>query len=80
LSVVYVSLLPERPLKTQENSIVLANVVVDEMSIKDKIEFDGTKFHGLVDMGSAGINNCENDNMDHATNALVFMAVGINSH
>jgi len=31
-------------------------------------------------MGSVGIDNCDNDNMDHATNALVFMAVGINSN
>lgn len=48
------------------------------MSIKDKIEYDGKQFHGLVDMGS-GVYE-DSDNVDHATNAFVFLAVGVNGH
>jgi len=61
-----------------EKKIVLSNIVVDEMSIKDKIEFDGKHFHGLVDMGSGA--HTDSDVVDHATNVLVFLAVGVNGH
>jgi len=64
--------------KVKENSIVIRNLVVDEMSIKDKVEFDGKQFHGLVDMGSGVI--IDSDIVDHATNALVFLVVGVNGH
>jgi len=64
--------------KVKENSIVICNLVVDEMSIKDKVEFDGKQFHGLVDMGSGVI--IDGDIVDHATNALVFLVVGVNGH
>lgn len=33
--------------------------------------------HGFVDMG-ANIDNCDGDNLVHAKNAFLFMAVGIN--
>jgi len=48
------------------------------MSIKDKVEFDGKKFHGLVDMGSRA--DFDSDNVDHATSALVFLIVTVNGN
>jgi len=39
-------------LKVAENKTVIGNLVLDEMFIKDNVEFDGKVFHGLVDMGS----------------------------
>lgn len=64
--------------KVQEGNHVICNLVVDEMSIKDKLEFDGKKFHGLIDMGTDVV--IDSDNVDHATNALVFLVVGLNGH
>lgn len=58
---------------------IICNLVVDEVCIRDHIEWDGEKMHGFVDMG-ANINNCDGDNLVHAKNALLFMAVGINGH
>lgn len=43
------------------------------MSIKDKVEFDGKLFHGLVDMGSGA--DLDGDNVNHATSTLVFLIV-----
>lgn len=65
-------------LMVKEKKIVLSNIVVDEMSIKDKIEFDGKHFYGLVDMGSGAYT--DSDIVDHATNVLVFLDVGVNGH
>jgi len=65
-------------LKVNENKIVISNLVIDKMSIKDKIEFDGKKFHGLVDLGTGA--DVDSDNVDHATYALVFLVVGVNSN
>lgn len=65
-------------LKVNENKIVISNLVIDEMSIKDKIEFDGKKFHGLVDLGTGA--DVDSDNVEHATYALVFLAVGVNGN
>jgi len=50
-------------LTVKEKKIVLSSIVVDEMSIKDKIEFDGKHFHGLVDMGSGA--HTDSDIVDH---------------
>ncbi|CAI6370914.1 unnamed protein product [Macrosiphum euphorbiae] len=61
-----------------KNETVICNIVLDEMSIREKIEWDGTKMHGFVDMGT-NIDTV-NDNSVHAKNALVFMAVGVNGH
>lgn len=48
------------------------------MGIREKIEWDGIKMHGSVDMG---INiGTKNDNSVHSKIALVFMAVGVHGH
>lgn len=44
------------------------------MAIRKLMEFDGKQFQGYVNIGDDSNNNTE------ATNALVFMLVGINSY
>lgn len=34
------------------NKVAVSNLVIDEISIKYKIEFDGKKFYGLVNLGT----------------------------
>lgn len=57
---------------------VICNIVLDEMCIREKTEWDGTKMHGFVDMGTNI--ETEDNNSVHAKNAFVFMAVGVNGH
>ncbi|XP_029348598.1 uncharacterized protein LOC107882805 [Acyrthosiphon pisum] len=61
-----------------KNETVICNIVLDEMSIREQTDWDGTKMHGFVDMGTNV--ETEDDNAVHAKNAFVFMAVGINGH
>uniref|UniRef100_A0A0K2UDE3 THAP domaincontaining protein 9like [Strongylocentrotus purpuratus] n=1 Tax=Lepeophtheirus salmonis TaxID=72036 RepID=A0A0K2UDE3_LEPSM len=44
------------------------------MSIKKKMEFDGSKYHGYVDIGTG----VPDDSMLPATEVLVLMVVAIN--
>jgi len=64
--------------KQSQNETVICNIVLDEMSIREQTDWDGTKMHGFVDMGTNI--ETEDDNAVHAKNAFVFMAVGINGH
>lgn len=58
-------------------STVVVNLVIDEISIRQHVDFDGKKYRGFVDIGT----NLDNgsDNRDPAKNALVFMAVAVNN-
>lgn len=56
---------------------IICNLVVDEMAIREQVIYSNDKFYGTVDLGT----NFEKESADSlvkATNALVFMAVGIN--
>ena len=48
--------------------------MIDEMSLKKHLEFDGNKTVGFVDIGSGITDN----SAPPATEALVFMAVCVN--
>lgn len=47
------------------------------MAIRKLVEFDEKQWHGYVNIGD---NSNESDNNTEATNALIFMLVGINSY
>jgi len=47
---------------------------VDEISIKNSVEWDGKKYHGQVDLGLA------NEESEEATYALVYMIVSLNGY
>ncbi|KAF0742064.1 Uncharacterized protein FWK35_00023842, partial [Aphis craccivora] len=59
-----------------KDEVVLCNIVIDEISIRNQIEYNGKKMYGFVDLGT-GI-NIDTDELPHATYALVFLAVGLN--
>ncbi|KYN10146.1 THAP domain-containing protein 9 [Trachymyrmex cornetzi] len=56
---------------------IFCNLVLDEMSIKEKPSYDGNKFQGFVDVGlSVG----DSAVLVTAKHALVFMLVALNDH
>jgi hypothetical protein len=59
----------------RDNQEVVCALMLDEMSIRKHVEWDGKQFRGYVDLGT-GIND---DSLPEATDALVFMAVSVNS-
>ena len=60
----------------RKNKEVIVQLVTDEMAIRKHISFDGSRFVGCVDLG---INSVTDDTSPPATEALVIMAVAINS-
>lgn len=55
---------------------VVCSLMLDEMAIRQHIEFDGKNYYGGVDLGT-GI---DNDNLEKAKECLVFMLVSINEN
>ncbi|KAJ3661908.1 hypothetical protein Zmor_006283 [Zophobas morio] len=60
--------------ETNGKSQILCNLVMDEMAIKRKIEWDGKKFTGYVNIGV----ELSSDELAEAKEALVFMLVALN--
>lgn len=60
----------------QSNFPVLVSLMLDEMSIRKEIRWNGKSFDGYVEYGTSIETNT--DNNDVATSALVFMVVAIN--
>lgn len=58
------------------NHPLLATLVIDEMSIRRRVEWDGQKFRGYVDMGT----EIEGDHLAEAKEALVFLVTAINNN
>lgn len=50
-------------------------LMIDEMAIRKKIEWDGKKFHGYVDFGGS----LDTDEAPEAKEALVMLVTGINA-
>lgn len=55
---------------------LLCNLVLDEMAIRKRIEWDGTRMHGYVDIGTGSSGS--GDSSDVAKEALVFLITAIN--
>lgn len=53
--------------------MLTAALIIDEMAIRELIEYNGKKFTGYVDTGL----NIDDDSLPIANNALVFMVVGL---
>ena len=60
----------------RDNQEVVCALMLDEMSIRKHVEWDGKRFRGFVDLGT----NINDDSLPEATDALVFMAVSVNSN
>lgn len=57
---------------------IMCNLVIDEIAIRESIDYDGKRYYGHVDLGINGEIDC--DDPPRARNALVFMLVAINGH
>ena len=55
---------------------VICSLMLDEMSIKKHVEWNGKEFNGFVDIGTG----VKDDSLPAASNALVFMVVSVNSN
>ncbi|KAF2899819.1 hypothetical protein ILUMI_06367 [Ignelater luminosus] len=56
---------------------VIVNIIIDEMSIRQLVQWTGEEYRGFVDLGTCLTSDSENK--PEATNALAFMAVALNS-
>lgn len=55
---------------------VVCALMLDEMAIRQHLEFDGKTYYGGVDLGTG----MDNDNLEKAKQCLVFMVVSINEN
>jgi len=58
---------------------IFCNLIIDEIGIREQIEYDGNRYYGYVDLG-VNSNTTNVDNPPPARNALVFMLVALNSY
>lgn len=61
---------------SEKGQKVYCAMMVDEIAIKQHIEWDGKKFHGYIDFGT----DLDNDQLPVAKEAWVFMLSAINGH
>ena len=54
---------------------VMCSLMLNEMATRKHVKWDGKQFRGFVDLGT----RINNDSVPEATDALVFMAVAVNS-
>lgn len=57
-----------------KNKKIICSLVFDEMAVRQQIEYDGSRYHGYVDMGAC----IDFSDKEEAKEALVFMLVAIN--
>lgn len=55
---------------------LLCNLVMDEVAIRQHVEWDGRKYHGFIDMGT----QLDSDTLPIAKDALTFMVVAVNAN
>lgn len=53
---------------------LLCNLVMDEMAIRKRIEWDGSRFTGFIDVGA----HHDSEDLPEAKDAVVFMLVCLN--
>ncbi|KAB0795036.1 hypothetical protein PPYR_11875 [Photinus pyralis] len=61
---------------TINNKKLICGLMLDEMSLRKQVEFDGKRTWGYVDLGT-GI---QNDSLEPASEVLVLMVVALNAH
>jgi len=54
-------------------------LIIDEMSIKQHVQWTGSRHQGYVDYGQGGGTDSM-DNLPYAKDAFVIMVVGLNTH
>lgn len=59
-----------------KGNLVACALMMDEIAIRQKLEWDGSKYHGYIDFGT----KLDDDSLPVAKEALTFMVVGINDN
>lgn len=59
----------------EQGKQIYCALVMDEIAIRQHVEWDGNKYHGYIDMGT----KLDDDTLPVAKEALVFMVVALNS-
>lgn len=60
----------------KKNCKIICNIVIDEVAIRQQVEWDGKKYYGFVNCGAS----VSTDTISEAKEALVIMLVGVNTH
>lgn len=60
----------------RKKKTLLCSLMMDEMAIRQRVEWTGKKFTGFVNMGT----DLDTDELPEAKEALVFMLVAVNGH
>lgn len=55
---------------------IVCSLMLDEMAVRKRVEWDGKRFHGYIDIGS----NINSDDLKEAKEALVFLVNAINGN
>jgi len=58
---------------------IFCNLIIDEIGIREQIEYDGNRYYEYVDLG-VNSNTTNVNNPPPARNAFGFMLVALNSH
>ena len=56
--------------------VIACSLLMDEIAIRQKVEWDGTRYHGYIDMGT----ELDDDSMSVAKEALTFLVFQINDN
>lgn len=61
---------------SSRSSPLICSLMMDEVAIRQQLEWDGDKYCGYIDMGT----NTDDDSLPMAKEALVFMVVAVNDN
>ncbi|KAF2896369.1 hypothetical protein ILUMI_09808 [Ignelater luminosus] len=64
----------------KQDKNVIINLVMDEMSIRELVEYSNGRYYGYVDLGMGSEHDGDHDNKDEAKSAFVFMGVSLGSY
>ncbi|KAF2884446.1 hypothetical protein ILUMI_21726 [Ignelater luminosus] len=67
-------------MQVKQDKNVIINLVVDEMSIRELVEYSNGRYYGYVDLGMGSEHDGDHDNKDEAKSAFVFMGVSLGSY
>ncbi|KAF2892267.1 hypothetical protein ILUMI_13908, partial [Ignelater luminosus] len=67
-------------MQVKQDKNVIINLVMDEMSIRELVEYSNGRYYGYVDLGMGSEHDGDHDNKDEAKSAFVFMGVSLGSY
>ncbi|KAF2889223.1 hypothetical protein ILUMI_16950, partial [Ignelater luminosus] len=67
-------------MQVKQDKNVILNLVMDEMSIRELVEYSNGRYYGYVHLGMGSEHDGDHDNKDEAKSAFVFMGVSLGSY